>query len=59
MNTDEVTFRGNLAASLVDVISSHLPKDWRCKTPMQVQAECLEEEIRKSMFLRDQVAIAM
>jgi len=35
---ESVTERGNSAASIVDLVSSLLPKEWRRKTPPEVEA---------------------
>jgi hypothetical protein len=35
---ESVTERGNLAASIVDLVSSLLPKEWKRKTPPEVEA---------------------
>jgi len=38
IDTNTTTERGNVAASLVDILSSILPKDWKRKTPQEVEA---------------------
>ena len=38
IDTNATTERGNVAASLVDILSATLPKDWKRKTPSEVEA---------------------
>ena len=59
VNMDEVTHRGSLAASVVDIVSSILPMEWQCKTPQQVQSECLHEEVESLANLHDQMVVVV
>ncbi|MCL2203043.1 MAG: hypothetical protein FWB88_03785 [Defluviitaleaceae bacterium] len=38
LDTNAATERGNVAASVVDILSSILPKEWKQKTPPEVEA---------------------
>ena len=59
IDTDGVTSRGNLAASVVDIVSALLPSEWRSKSPMQVQSESVDEKAESMTYKRDQMAVAV
>lgn len=59
IDINEVTFRGNLAASVVDIVSALLPLEWRSKTPMQIQLESVDEKEESMTYKRDQIAVAV
>ena len=58
-SSNSPTERGNLAASIVDVVSSLLPKEWKRKTPPEVEAMYADELATGSIFANGRVAVAV
>ena len=59
INIDSNTERGKSAAGVVDIISSVLPKEWKRKTPQEVETMYINKSLPEFIFTPGNVAVAV